>query len=126
MIIKYVFIFTALVHGLIHFMGFSKAFGYADFTQLTKEISKPMGVLWFLTGSLFIICVFSYLLKKDNWAYFGLIAIVFSQTLILYNWQDAKFGTVGNVIILLILIIGFFQIKFKNIYKSEVKSAFCM
>jgi hypothetical protein len=102
-------------------MGFSKAYGYGNITQLTKEISKPTGMVWFVTAILFIICVALYLLKKDSWVYFALIAVVLSQILILSNWQDAKFGTTANVLILIITIIGFFQIKFKNEYKNEVK-----
>jgi hypothetical protein len=121
MAIKYIFIFITLIHGLIHFMGFSKAFGYGHITQLTKEISKPMGILWFATGLLFIICIGLYLLKKDSWAYFALLATVLSQVLIINNWQDAKFGTIANVLILVVTIIGFFQIKFKNDYRNEVK-----
>jgi hypothetical protein len=119
--LKTIFIFLTFIHGLIHFVGFSKAFGYGNFTQLTKEISKPTGLVWFLTAILFIFCVALYLLKKDSWAYFALIAVVLSQILILTNWQDAKFGTIANVIILIVTIIGFFQIKFKNEYRNEVK-----
>jgi hypothetical protein len=119
--LKTIFIFITLIHGLIHFMGFSKAYGYGNITQLTKEISKPTGLVWFVTAILFVICVALYLLKKDSWVYFALIAVVLSQILILNNWQDAKFGTIANVIILIITIIGFFQIKFKNEYKKEVK-----
>jgi hypothetical protein len=102
-------------------MGFSKAFGYGNITQLTKDISKPMGVFWLVTGLIFVICIALYLLKRDNWVYFALIAVVLSQILILNNWQDAKFGTIANVFILIVAVIGFFQIKFKNEYKNDVK-----
>ena len=118
---KTVFICIALIHGLIHFMGFSKAFGYGNIAQLTNEISKPVGLLWFSTGLLFLICVALYVLKKDSWVYFALVAVVLSQILILLFWNDAKFGTIDNVIILLFTTIGFFQIKFKNEYRTQVK-----
>ncbi len=121
MMLKYIFSFIMFVHGLIHFMGFAKAFNYSNFSQLTKEISKPTGVLWFVTAILFVLSVILFLFKKDAWVYFALIAIVFSQYLILNNWQDAKFGIIANVIILLFIIIGFFQINFKNEYRNEVK-----
>ncbi len=119
--LKYIFSFIMFVHGLIHFMGFAKAFNYSNFSQLTKEISKPSGVLWFVTAILFVLSVILFFFKKDAWVYFALIAILFSQYLIQYNWQDAKFGTIANVIILLFIIIGFFQINFKNEYRNEVK-----
>jgi hypothetical protein len=119
--LRIIFVFIALVHGLIHFMGFSKAFGYGNITQLTKEIAKPTGLVWFATGLLFIICVALYLLKKDSWPFFALIAVILSQILIINSWQDAKFGTIANVIVLVVAIIGIFQTKFKNEYENEVK-----
>ncbi len=122
--LKYIFIFVTLFHGLIHFMGFAKAYNYGNITQLTKEISKPIGIVWLTTGFLFLICLGLYLFKNQSWAYFGLIAIVVSQILILYNWNNAKFGTIANGIILIFVIIGFFQIKFKSEYKNEVKIGF--
>jgi hypothetical protein len=121
--LKIIFITITLLHGLIHFMGFAKAFSYGNITQLTKEISKPMGFLWFITGFLFIICITMQVLKKDNWVYFGFVAVVLSQVLIFSNWHDARFGTVANVLILVFCIYGYFQIKFKNEYKNEVKIA---
>jgi hypothetical protein len=43
---KYIFTFILLIHAFIHVMGFAKAFGYGNITNITKEISKPMGMLW--------------------------------------------------------------------------------
>jgi len=63
--IKYLFAFLVLMHGLIHFMGFAKAFGYGNIQQLTKEISKPAGVFWLVTAILFTAAVVMFLLKKD-------------------------------------------------------------
>ncbi len=34
------------VHGLIHPMGFLKAFGYADLPELSQPISRAWGVGW--------------------------------------------------------------------------------
>ena len=121
--LKTIFVFITIIHSLIHFMGFAKAFGYVNITQLTKEISKPMGILWFSTGILFVISISLYLLKKDSWIYFAFMAVVLSQILIINSWQDAKFGTIANVIVLGVTIIGFFQMKFKNEYKNDVKIA---
>jgi hypothetical protein len=40
------------------------------------------------------------LLKQHWWWAAGLLAVVISQALIIMNWQDAKFGTIANIIIL--------------------------
>jgi hypothetical protein len=42
------------VHGLIHLMGFAKAFGYAKLPQLIQPISREMGLLW-LAGGLLVV-----------------------------------------------------------------------
>jgi hypothetical protein len=42
------------LHGLIHLMGFAKAFGYAELPQLTQPISREWGVLWLLAGGLVV------------------------------------------------------------------------
>ena len=118
---KYIFIIITLIHGLFHFKRFSKAFEFSYFTQLSKEISKPTGIIWLGTAILFMVCVVLYIFKKDIWVYFALIAIILSQILIINNWQVTKFGTIANVLILAVTIIGFFQINFKNEYKNEVK-----
>ena len=39
--LRYIFLFVLFVHGLIHVMGFMKAYNYGNITQLTKAISKP-------------------------------------------------------------------------------------
>ncbi len=119
--LKTIFIFVTILHGLIHFLGFAKAFNYGNITQLTKEISKPMGVLWLITAFLFLFCMILYIFKKDNWVYFAFVAVIFSQILIINSWQDAKFGTIINLLVLVVAIIGLFQMKFKSEYKKEVK-----
>jgi hypothetical protein len=120
--LKIIFIFITLVHGLIHFMGFSKAFAYGNITQLTKEISKPMGIFWFITALLFILCIVLFIFKKDNWVYFALSAVVVSQILIIMVWNDAKFGTILNVIVLAVAITSWAISHFKMLFETDVKN----
>jgi hypothetical protein len=103
-------------------MGFSKAFDYGTWPLLIRDISKPMGILRFAAGLLFILATVLYLSKKDSWVIISLIALFLSQLLIINNWQEAKFGTIANVLIFIVVVLGLFQIKFKNTYKDEVKS----
>ncbi len=53
--IRYGLVFIIFLHGLIHLMGFAKAFQYGQITQLTKDISKPAGALWLLAALLFVV-----------------------------------------------------------------------
>ena len=109
-----------LIHGLIHFMGFAKAFHFAKIEQLTKDISKPLGILWLLTGLLFVISVVLYLLKKEYWPFLTIVAVVLSQVLIFIFWKDAKFGTIANIIILIAGIIAWANTSFEHQYQKDV------
>jgi hypothetical protein len=90
---KVIFTLIIAIHGLIHLIGFAKAFGYGNITQLTKEIPQPIGIIWLTTALLFIAIAVLFLLQKDEWAILGIIIAIASQLLIFTAWQDAKFGT---------------------------------
>jgi hypothetical protein len=108
-ILKIVFSLLIAIHGLIHLMGFAKSFKFAEMSQLTQPISKPHGLLWLTATLLFVATLPIFLLRKDWWWIIAVVAILISQYLIIIAWQDAKFGTVANVIILILCIIGYGQ-----------------
>ncbi len=111
-----------LVHGLIHFMGFAKAFGYGHITQLTKDISKTNGTLWLLTAILFVAATLLFLLKKESWPYPALVAVVISQVIIIAAWNDARFGTIANAVVLLVGIAAWASQHFESTFSKDVKS----
>jgi len=54
-----------VIHGVIHAMGFMKAFGFAEMAQLREPISKPMGLVWLFAGFL---CVASAVMLSPSLA----------------------------------------------------------
>ena len=99
---------TFFIHGLIHLMGFTKAFQLAEIDQLTLPISKSSGVFW-LIGCLLMLGSGAALLLKLNWWWaVALLSVIISQVLIIMSWQDAKFGTVANAIILIGILSLYF------------------
>ena len=119
---KFVFSFILLIHAFIHLMGFAKAFQFAPINQLTQSISKPIGVLWVLTFFLFVAAFLLFFLKKDWWFFVAIIVVILSQILIIMYWKDAKFGTIPNVIILLVSISAFGSYHFNLMVKKEVNT----
>jgi hypothetical protein len=117
---KYILAFVVLMHGLIHFMGFAKAFHYGDMKQLTIPISKPVGLLWITTAFLFIITAALFLLKKEYWWVIAAAAVILSQIVISIGWKDARFGTIANIIILLAVIAGWGSSRFENSWRKDV------
>lgn len=116
---RYLLVALILIHGLIHFMGFSKAFGLADMKQLSIPISKPIGLFWLLTALLFLLSATLYLLKSGSWMYTCIIACLLSQVIIVLSWKDAKFGTIANGILLLIALLSLTTRLFELSYKKE-------
>ncbi len=108
---KYLFSFLLFVHGLIHLMGFAKAFAIGNQPAFSKDISKLTGLLWLMAAFLFIAVVTSLLLHKTYWAFFAFAAIILSQILVCMYWEDAKAGTVANIIVLLVTISSLFGMK---------------
>jgi hypothetical protein len=121
---RYVLLVIIIIHGLIHILGFIKAFNLAEVNQLTRTISRPVGILWLITTFLFISTAVLFFIGKDYWWIAGSIAVIISQILIISSWQDAKFGTIANLILLLPLIIAYADSQptsYKNLFKTEVE-----
>ena len=88
------------IHGAIHFMGTAKAFGWSELEALTQPMSRGMGLLWLLAGVTTLAAALHLQMAPRSWWITGLAAVVLSQIVIVSAWQDARFGTVANLIIL--------------------------
>ena len=119
--IKTGFIFVILLHGLIHILGFVKAFEIIDVPQLTQFISKKIGWLWLLTSILFIITSVNIGMNKE-WSKIAIVGVILSQLLISLTWNDAKFGTIINVLILSAALIPIMMANFKNSFISDAST----
>lgn len=121
---RWVFLGLIVVHGLIHIIGFAKAFGLGNFPQLTQHISRGMGMVW-LAGALALLATaLLFILAPRFWWLAGLGAVLLSQVIILSAWGDAKFGTVANVLILAGVVYGFASqgpLSFRAEYLGEVR-----
>lgn len=117
---RYLLGLIILLHGQIHLMGFAKAYRYGNIPQLTKDISKPAGLLWLAATLLFTATAILFLLKKDAWIFIGIVAVLLSQALIFGTWRDAKPGTIANILIIGIVILSSGIIWFEKSYRKDV------
>ena len=104
-------------------MGFAKAFGYARMEQLQAEITKGAGFFWLLACLLFVVTGIAFLARTEWWSWVAFAAILLSTILISSCWQDAKFGTIANIIILAGAIIGYGTASYHRSYEKEVRAA---
>lgn len=90
------------LHGLIHLLGFVKAFDLAKLDALKRPISRPMGIAWLLAAALIIATA---LLPATSWSWvLATAALIVSQLVISRSWSDARFGTLANVVLLLVAV----------------------
>ena len=120
--LRILFALLLLFHGLIHLMGFTKAFKLAEISQLTSPISRPAGAFWLLAAVLFVVATTLFLLKKDGWWMLALPAVALSQILIFQCWQDAKFGTAANIIALVGIVLGYGAWSFNSLVNREIEA----
>lgn len=118
---KSLFLLILFLHGALHFLGFYKAFAKVTVVQLSGYIPKPIGFLWLLCGILFLFVLILVWLDEEWWPFFAIAAVILSQTLIVNYWQEAKFGTILNVVILLVSIPALASFNFDKTIKKEVK-----
>jgi hypothetical protein len=93
------------LHGLIHLIGPTKAFGWANVTQLRQPISPTSGILWLIAAVLLVSGAVAVATHARWWWYLALPGALLSQWLIMQVWSDAKFGTLANIIVAVPLLL---------------------
>jgi hypothetical protein len=106
-VIRIVFTLFVAAHGLIHLLGFAKAFRFADLSQLTQPISPLLGVLWLSAGLLFMSTAMSLILWPHWWRTLGTLGLVASTMAIVPSWADARAGGLANLVVAVGVAVGF-------------------
>ena len=114
------FFSIVILHGLIHLLGFTRAFDLLDVKELTLPISKPLGWIWLLVSILMILFGILHLQYNPYSWLVGFIATIFSQVLLMLFWQDAKFGSILNLLILFVVFIDFGSYRINKEFTQRV------
>jgi uncharacterized protein YjeT (DUF2065 family) len=94
------FALALVVHGVIHLLGFAKAFGLAELPQLTQPISQLLGVAWLAAALLFVVAGLSLFTWPRAWWVLAGVAVLVSMIAMVPSWTDARFGALANLIVL--------------------------
>lgn len=121
---RIVFLLIVFLHGIIHLLGFLKAFEFSELKELTLPISKPIGLIWLGTTILFLIYGVLYFFNTRFAWLIGIIAVVISQVIIFYFWKDAKFGILPNAGILIVCLVSLGSSILKSEFTSKVNTDF--
>lgn len=111
---RIVFIAILILHGLIHLLGFVKAFDLAPVEQLTTPISRAAGLAWLIACLAALLTALLFALRVDAWWMIGAATLVLSQALVVSAWSDAKAGTLANLVLLVGVVLGFGLARFSS------------
>jgi hypothetical protein len=95
---RYAFAALLGIHGILHLLGATKAFGWADVPQLRLPIAPGVGALWLVAAILLAGAAIGVARDAHWWWWAGLPGIVLSEGLIAQSWADARFGTLVNLV----------------------------
>lgn len=128
--LRILFCLLLLIHGLIHLIGFFSGWKLTATSiltgktlfQLSDNGAKISGSTWLLTALLWIVASILYFLRRDTFLIPAIVAIVISQSLIALYWQDAKFGSIANAIVLLVVIVNVARVSFNKNVEGELSA----
>lgn len=100
MLMKIFISLLLLMHAILHLMGLVKAFHENFLPALSRTIGKTEGVLWLVCAVLLFFADVYFLMDYSYWPILAIIGALLSQFLISLNWEDAKYGTILNILIL--------------------------
>ncbi len=116
---KILFFILVLCHALIHLAGFVKGYGLREIKELTLPITKPMGSVWLISAILLLAFGILQLLSAKYAWLVGIVAVVTSQILVVLFWKDARFGTLPNILILMVSLISYGHYHFQELVRQE-------
>ena len=117
------------VHALIHVMGFVRWFRLAELPamsgptlfRLSSGAAKAYGVLW-LVAFVVLLAAAVAIARRESWWTLALGGALLSQSLIIIAWSDAKFGSIGNLLILVALAMSAARTRFDQRVDAEVRA----
>lgn len=117
--LRILFFILVALHGLIHLLGFVKAYEWLEVKELSMPITRPVGILWLMAAILMLLYFFLCLNNHRYQHWLGFLAILLSQGLIVYYWTDAKFGSIPNLMILVACLMSYGTTLFNSMVRHE-------
>ena len=99
------FLFIVL-HGVIHLLGLVKSLGLWAPPGYEVPVGTESAILWGLAGLLMWVFGLLYLMGSPWQVWAGLLAMALSQGLIIGAWSDARWGTLANLLVFLLVALA--------------------
>jgi hypothetical protein len=121
--VRWALLVILVLHGFIHFLGPLKAFGLRELPELTQPVTRLMGLVWLVAGVLHLAAAGLLLRSSSGWWAVALAAVLLSQLAILGSWEDARYGTAPNVLVLVGALWGFLSVGPASFQATHLREA---
>ncbi len=118
------FLILLWLHAAIHLMWFAHAFGWLHLSYFQKEIPGMVGFSWLIAAGFFIRSSVLILQRKAHWFQPALIGVLISQMWIFSSWEDTKYGSLANLLLLIGTLVGYAKRQFENQFREHVLTMF--
>src|SRR5690606_23705200 len=126
--LRIIFTMFLISHGLLHLIGFAKEWQVTSLPLsrkilvLTANPSRMAGVLWLTACLLFVGAGLSFLMRRDWFWVPAAAGVLVSQILIVIYWNDFKYGTWINVLLVFAVLYSAAAMRFNRITEREAQS----
>jgi hypothetical protein len=116
---RYAIVILFVIHALIHLIGVSKQWEWAQATassgsalRVPTALSNRMGGLWLAACVTLIVAALLLIRGNDRWWLVALGGVLLSQFLVTFSWSVAKAGTAMNLVLGLAILVGWAHARF--------------
>jgi len=117
------------IHGALHLLGFANWWPLARIRGLHDPAlavlvnpaanSRRFALYWLLAACLLLAGALLYTQNHRNWWQAAFAGLVLSQILISFVWRDAKFGTIANLLVLVLVVAAAADAHFKRQFERQ-------
>ena len=118
------FLLLLVLHAIIHLLWFAHAYGWLELEYFRKEIPGMVGFSWLLAAFFFIRAAIMLGKRRPTWFHSALIGVLISQMWIFSNWEDTKFGSLVNLLVLAGTLVGFAKWEFESRFRQDTRTLF--
>ncbi len=127
---RIVLVLLLVFHGLLHLLGFAKAWKLAPVPELTgatlfplpESLSKVIGTFWLLACLVLLGAAALVLVRSGVWWLVATVGVLLSQLLVIYSWPDAKAGTVANLLLAIAVLVAGSDARFQRETDGTVRA----
>lgn len=101
--LRYLLFTLLMLHGAIHLAGF-----FTPVAGRVMAMDRAPGIYWAACSALFGLTALLLILHEKYWVWVALLAVVSSQVLIALAWEQARFGTILNAMIVMAILAVLF------------------